>query len=342
LTALGTRNKVPSMKLATLRDGTRDGRLLVVRTDGAVGVPSPEQWPTLQRALDDWSEAEVALRSVASKLDAGAIDGTPIDPARLAAPLPRAYEWVDGSAFLNHVILVRKARKAEVPPTLETDPLVYQGGSGDMMGPRDAIELRDPAWGLDYESEVCVILGDTPLGTTASEAAGCIRLVMLANDCTLRNLVPAELAKSFGFFQSKPATAFSPFAVTPDELGDAWSGGRLDLRVRSTYNGTVIGDCDAGPEMHFSFHQLIAHIAKTRRFTAGTIVGSGTVSNAERERGVSCLAERRMIETIEQGSPATPFMVVGDRIEITALDANGNQPFGAIDQRVVATREGVA
>lgn len=323
------------MKLATLRDGSRDGRLLVVRKDGAVGVPSPNEWPTMQRALDDWAAAEVALRATANALDSGSIDGTAIDPNRLGAPLPRAYEWVDGSAFLNHVILVRKARKAEIPPTLETDPLVYQGGSGDLMGPRDPIELRDVAWGLDYESEVCVVLGDTPMGTTAEHADGVIRLVMLANDCTLRNLVPAELAKSFGFFQSKPATAFSPFAVTPDELGEAWRDGRAHIRVRSTYNGTVIGDCDAGPEMHFSFHQLIAHISKTRRFVAGTILGSGTVSNADRARGVSCLAERRMIETIDQGAPVTPFMVVGDRIEITAVDANGAQPFGTIDQRVV-------
>jgi fumarylacetoacetate (FAA) hydrolase len=323
------------MKLATLRDGSRDGRLLVVRKDGAVGTPSPNEWPTMQRALDDWEAAEVALRALADALDSGALDGAPIDPHRLGAPLPRAYEWVDGSAFLNHVILVRKARKAEVPPTLETDPLVYQGGSGDMMGPRDPIELRDVAWGLDYESEVCVVLADTPMGTTAAQAGGFIRLVMLANDCTLRNLVPEELAKSFGFFQSKPATAFSPFAVTPDELGDSWRDGRAHLRVRSTYNGEVIGDCDAGPEMHFSFHQLIAHITKTRRFVAGTILGSGTVSNADRARGVSCLAERRMIETIEQGKPSTPFMVVGDRIEITAVDATGAQPFGTIEQLVV-------
>lgn len=325
------------MKLATLRDGSRDGRLHVVRKDGAAFAPSPDAWPTMQRALDDWNAAEPALRGVADALDSGALDGTPIDPHRLAAPLPRAYEWVDGSAFLNHVILVRKARKAEVPPTLETDPLVYQGGSGDMMGPRDPIELRDAAWGLDYESEVCVVLGDTPMGTSAEKAGSFIRLVMLANDCTLRNLVPAELAKSFGFFQSKPATAFSPFAVTLDELEatGAWRDGRAHVRVRSTYNGDVIGDCDAGPEMHFSFHQLIAHISKTRRFVAGTILGSGTVSNADRARGVSCLAERRMIETIDDGAPKTPFMVVGDRIEITAVDPSGAQPFGTIDQRVV-------
>lgn len=328
------------MKLATLRDGTRDGRLLVVRRDGEVGAPAPAAWPTLQRALDDWARAEPALRTLAAELDGGALDGAPIDPERLAAPLPRAYEWVDGSAYLNHVILVRKARKAEPPPTLETDPLIYQGGSGDMMGPRDAIELPDPAWGLDYESEVCVVLGDVPLGTRAADAEPYVRLAMLANDCTLRNLVPNELAKGFGFFQSKPATAFSPFAVTLDELGDAWRAGRLHVRVRSTYNGAVIGDCDAGPEMHFSFCDLVAHLARTRRFTAGTILGSGTVSNADRARGVSCLAERRMIETIEAGAPATPFMAIGDRIQIEAFDAAGVSPFGQIDQRVIAARGG--
>jgi fumarylacetoacetate (FAA) hydrolase len=324
------------VKLATLRDGTRDGRLLVVRRDGEAGALSPETWPTMQRALDDWGAAEPALRELAQRIEApGTIDLVQIDPFRLAAPLPRAYEWVDGSAFLNHVILVRKARGAQPPPTLETDPLIYQGGSGDMLGPRDGIELHDPAWGLDYESEVCVVLGDVPLGTQAIDAARAVRLVMLANDCTLRNLIPDELAKGFGFFQSKPATAFSPFAVTPDELGDAWRGGRLHLRVRSTYNGELYGDCDA-EEMHFSFFDLIQHIAKTRRFVAGTILGSGTVSNADRARGVSCLAERRMIETIEGGKPVTPFMKVGDRIEIECRDKAGANVFGTIDQRVTA------
>ena len=327
------------MKLATLRDGTRDGRLLVVRGDGETAAPSPSQWPSLQAALDDWPEAEAPLRAIAERLDRGDQDGVPVDPARLGAPLPRAYEWVDGSAFLNHVILVRKARGAEPPPTLQTDPLIYQGGSGDMLGPRDPIALVDPAWGLDFESEVCVILGDTPLGTKASDAAACVKLLALCNDCTLRSLVPNELAKSFGFFQSKPATAFSPFAITPDELGDAWHGGRAHLRVRSTYNGAVVGDCDSGPEMHFSFFQLIEHVAKTRRFTAGTILGSGTVSNADRARGISCLAEARMIETIETGKPVTPFMKKGDRIRIEAMlgDPSGSYKatFGAIDQEVV-------
>lgn len=321
------------MKLATLRDDTRDGRLLVVRKDGLSAAPSPT-WTTLQRALDAWDDAEPELRRLAEQLDSGAIAGTPVDPAKLAAPLPRAYEWVDGSAYLNHVILVRKARGAEPPPTLTTDPLVYQGGSGDMMGPRDPIVLADPAWGLDYESEVCVVLGDVPQGTTAEEAGKYIRLIMICNDCTLRNLVPNELAKGFGFFQSKPATAFAPFALTPDELGAAWQGGRAHLEVRSTYNSESIGRCQAGEEMHFSFHDLIAHIARTRRFTAGTILGSGTVSNAERSRGISCLAEIRMIETIEQGAPKTPFMKHGDRIRIEGVLPDGQSPFGAIDQIV--------
>jgi fumarylacetoacetate (FAA) hydrolase len=328
------------MKLATLRDDTRDGRLLVVRSDGQKAAPSPDSWPTLQRALDDWERAEPELRRLAAALDRGELAGEPVDPKKLAAPLPRAYEWVDGSAYLNHVILVRKARGAEPPPTLNTDPLVYQGGSSDMLGPREDIRLADPAWGLDYESEVCVILGDVPQGTTAAEAGQYVRLVTICNDCTLRNLVPNELAKGFGFFQSKPATAFAPFAVTPDELGEAWKDGRAHLEVRSTYNGEVIGRCQAGDEMHFSFHDLIAHIARTRRFTAGTILGSGTVSNAERSRGISCLAEIRMIETIEHGAPRTPFMKVGDRIRVEAQLASASSladgPFGAIEQVVVS------
>ena len=326
------------MKLATLRDGTRDGRLLVVRRDGQAASPSDDRWPTLQRALDDWDRAEPELRKIADAFDHGILTGgMPIDPARLGPPLPRAYEWVDGSAYLNHVILVRKARGAEPPPTLRTDPLVYQGGSSDLLGPRDPIALRDPAWGLDYESEVAVILGDVPAGTSAADAARHVRLVVFVNDCTLRNLVPDELAKGFGFFQSKPASAFSPFAITPDELGAAWQDGRAHVRVRSTYNGEVIGDCDAGPEMHFSFYDLVQHVAKTRAFGAGTILGSGTVSNADRARGVSCLAERRMIEIIETGKPVTPFMKVGDTIRVEALLPDGTSPFGAIEQEVVAS-----
>jgi fumarylacetoacetate (FAA) hydrolase len=324
------------MKLATLRDGTRDGRLLVVRKDGEVSTPAGPHIPTLQAALDDWGHCEPTLRKLARQLDDGSIAGEPVVPARLAAPLPRAYEWVDGSAYLNHVRLVRKARGAEPPPTLETDPLVYQGGSGDLLGPHDPIELPDPAWGMDFESEVCVVLADTPRGTRAADASPFVKLVMLANDVSLRNLIPDELAKGFGFFQGKPATAFSPFAVTPDELGEAWRDGRLHLRLRTRLNGKVVGDCDAGPEMHFSFFDLIQHITRTRRFTAGTILGSGTVSNADRARGISCLAEARMIEIIEGGKPSTPFLKVGDRVEIDMHDAAGKDVFGTIVSEVIA------
>jgi fumarylacetoacetate (FAA) hydrolase len=324
------------MKLATLRDGSHDGRLLVVRRDGAAAAPVDGEWRTLQRALDDWERAEPQLRAISKQLDDGSIEGMSIDPARLAAPLPRAYEWVDGSAYLNHVLLVRKARGAEPPPTLETDPLVYQGGSGDLLGPRDPIPLADESWGCDFESEVCVILGDTPQGTRAADAAKHVRLVLLANDVSLRNLIPNELAKGFGFFQSKPATAFSPFAVTPDELGAAWREGRFHGRVRTIYNDQIVGDTDAGPEMHFSFFQLIEHVTKTRRFTAGSVLGSGTVSNKDRAKGISCLAERRMIETIEQGKPSTPFMKIGDRIEIEGFLPDGTSPFGVIRQEVIA------
>ncbi len=324
------------MKLATLRDGTRDGALIVVRRDGAVAVSAREIAPTLQAALDDWERAAPALEQLAALLEAGQVAGEPVEPRRLMAPLPRAYEWVDGSAYLNHVRLVRKARGAEPPPTLETDPLIYQGGSGDLLGPTDDIVLHDAAWGLDFESEVAVVLGDTPLGVTAAEAARHVRLLVLVNDITLRNLVPSELAKGFGFFQSKPATALSPLAITPDELGAAWQDARVHLRLRTTYNGQLVGDCDAGPEMHFSFADLVAHIARTRRFTAGTLLGSGTVSNADRARGISCLAERRMIETLESGAPVTPFMRVGDRVHIEMRDGGGRSLFGAIDQKVVA------
>lgn len=331
------------MKLATLRDGSRDGRLVVVRNDGEVFAPAPDAWPTMQRALDDWSAAEPALRAQVEQLDRGAIDGTPVDPVRLGAPLPRAYEWVDGSAFLNHVILVRKARGAQPPPTLETDPLIYQGGSGDLMGPRDPIELVDPTWGLDYESEVCVVLGDVPIGTRAAEAAKHVRLVMLANDCTLRNLIPDELAKGFGFFQSKPATAFSPVAVTLDELGPAWEQGRVHLALQSTWNGRKVGLTDAGPDMTFHFGQLIAHIAKTRNVRAGSIVGSGTVSNPgvekngrmEWPKGYACIAEKRSMETILDGEPKTGFMKFGDTIRIEMKGLDGRSLFGAIEQEVV-------
>jgi len=321
------------MKLATIRDGTRDGRLIVVLDDRA--APAPTRWPTLQRALDEWIEAEPALRAVAAALARGDAPGAfAVDPVQLDAPLPRAYEWVDGSAYLNHVRLVRKARGAQPPPTLESDPLIYQGASSEMLGPREPFVLRDPRFGLDFESEIGVILDDVPVGTTEAQAAAHIKLVVLLNDWTYRGLVPDELGKGFGFFQSKPATGFAPFAITPDELGDDWHGARARVRVRSTLNGAVVGDCDAGPEMHFSFARLIEHVARTRAFTAGTILGSGTVSNEDRARGVSCLAERRMIETIEAGAPSTALLQAGDVIRIEAFTTSGTSPFGAIEQAV--------
>ncbi len=323
------------MKLATLKDGTRDGRLIVVKRDNSAYALATNVALTLQAALDDWAHKESQLRALAEQLEAGTVQSRPLEVSALLPPLPRAYEWIDGSAYLNHVILVRKARGAEPPPTLKTDPLVYQGGSGDFLAPTADIPLADEAWGLDFESEVCVVLGDTPQGTKAAEAGQHIKLVMLCNDVSLRNLIPDELAKGFGFFQSKPATAFSPFALTPDELGPAWKEGRVHLRLRSVLNGQLVGDTDAGPEMHFSFPELIQHIAKTRSFTAGTILGSGTVSNADRARGISCLAERRMIETIEEGKPKTPFMKPGDTIEIEMMDAEGKSLFGRISQKVV-------
>ena len=318
------------MRLATLRDGTRDGALVVVGADGRTFARAARVAPTLQAALDDWARAAPALAALAPHA------AEPLDPARVGPPLPRAYEWIDGSAYLNHVRLVRKARGAAPPPTLETDPLVYQGGSGALLGPRDDIPLVDPAWGLDFESEVAVILGDVPRGTSPADAHAHVRLLVLANDITLRNLVPAELDKGFGFFQSKPATAFSPFAVTPDELGGAWRDGRVHLPLRTTYNGALAGDPDAGPEMHFSFFDLVAHVARTRAFAAGTILGGGTVSNADRARGVSCLAERRALEMIDLGRAKTPFMKPGDTIAIEMLDAAGRDIFGRIDQKVVA------
>lgn len=326
------------MKLATLRDGSRDGALVVVRRDGTAFARAGSVAPTLQAALDDWGRAAPALATLAGELEAGRVAGEAFEASaeRLASPLPRAYEWIDGSAFLNHVRLVRKARGQAPPDTLQTDPLVYQGGSGVLLGPRDDIALVDPEDGLDFEAEVCVVLGDTPIATPAADADQHVRLLMLANDVTLRNLIPAELAKGFGFFISKPATAFSPFAVTPDELGDAWRGGRVHLRLRSTYNGAMVGDPEAGPEMHFSFHELIAHVTRTRALCAGTIIGSGTVSNADRARGISCLAERRAIEMIDIGRAKTPYMKVGDTIAIEMLADDGTSIFGRIEQRVVA------
>jgi fumarylacetoacetate (FAA) hydrolase len=325
------------MRLATLRDGSRDGRLVVVRRDGEACAEAGAVSRSLQDALDRWESCEGALRALAADLDAGRATSRPLDPRALHSPLPRAFEWVDGSAYLNHVRLVRKARGAEPPATLGTDPLVYQGGSGVLLGPTEDLPLPDPAWGMDFEAEVCVVLGDVPRGVTAAEAGPHVRLVCLANDVTHRHLVPPELQKGFGFFQSKPATAFSPFAVTPDELGEAWRGGRLHARMKVRWNGREVGDADTGPEMHFSFHELVAHVARTRAFTAGTILGSGTISNEDPARGYSCIAEQRAREMIAGGAPRTRFLEAGDTVEIEARDASGRSPFGLISQRVVAT-----
>ena len=321
------------MKLASRRDG-RDGALLVVSRDGSRCVTAFDIAPHLQAALDDWARTEPALKQRFDALESGALTGQPLSEVELGAPLPRAYEWIDGSAFINHIVLVRRARGAQPPTTLHADPLVYQGASGCLLGPTDGFSLRDEAYGLDFEAEVCVVLGDTPRATRVGDAPQCVRLLMLANDWTYRNLVPPELAKGFGFFVSKPATGFSPFAVTPDELGCAFRDGRLYLPVETRLNGVRMGDPDAGAEMHFSFFELIAHITQTRALTAGTIVGSGTVSNADPARGVSCLAELRAREMIATGQARTPFLRVGDHVEISVTDTAGVCVFGTISARV--------
>ncbi len=321
------------MRLCTLRRGGRDGTLLVVAADGRRAADASPIAPSLQAALDDWEYKAPELTRLALALDSGLEPGFELRCQDLASPLPRAYEWVDGSAYLEHIRLVRKARGAEPPPTLESDPLVYQGGSGAFLGPCEPFPLSDPSFGLDFEAEVAVVLGDTPQGVRAADAASHVRLVMLVNDWTLRELVPAELAKNFGFFCSKPASSFSPFAVTPDELGGAFRDGRVHLPLEVRLNGQKVGAPDAGA-MHFSFHDLIAHISKTRAFTAGTILGGGTVSNADPARGVCCLAERRAREMIEFGAARTPFLKAGDRVEIEMLDAAGRNVFGTISAEV--------
>jgi fumarylacetoacetate (FAA) hydrolase len=322
------------VRLASVADGSRDGALVVVDVSGRHAASAHEIASSLQAALDDWERAEPRLRELAAGVEQGRVPAVEIDRQRWLAPLPRAYEWVDGSAYVNHVVLVRKARGAEPPETLFSDPLVYQGGSGVMLPPHAALELADPAHGLDFEAELAVVLGDVPLGTSARDAERHVKLFMLCNDITLRNLVPAELAKSFGFFCSKPATAFAPFAVTPDELGGAWRDGRVQLRVCSYLNDSLVGDPDAGSGMHFSFVDLIAHIAQTRAFTAGTILGSGTVSNDDPARGVSCLAERRAREMIATGNATTPFLREGDCVRIEVRDGSGRNLFGSIEQSV--------
>jgi fumarylacetoacetate (FAA) hydrolase len=323
------------MKLASLKHG-RDGRLVVVNDDLTLMWPSDDIAPTLQAALDDWATLSPRLADRAAALNAGTIaDSSPFDPALCAAALPRCYHWADGSVYLNHMELVRQARGATMPESFLTDPLMYQGGSDSLIGAMDDILAEDEDWGIDLEAEVAVITDDVPMGVSVDAAASHIQLVLLVNDVSLRNLIPGELGKSFGFYQSKPSTAFSPVAVTPDALGAAWDGRKMNGPVLTHVNGTRLGDPDAGDDMYFDFAQLIAHAAKTRPLCAGTIVGSGTVSNRDRSRGSSCLAEVRTIETIEKGAPETPFLQFGDRVRIEMLDGGGNSIFGAIDQKVV-------
>ncbi|MFC3075635.1 fumarylacetoacetate hydrolase family protein [Shinella pollutisoli] len=332
------------MKLATLKDSTRDGRLVVVSRDLTRCSEVGHIARTLQAALDDWAHAGPRLARVAEGLETGSQPAIRFHEHDAASPLPRAYQWADGSAYINHVELVRRARGAEVPESFYTDPLMYQGGSDGFLGPRDPIIAADEAWGIDMEGEVAVIVDDVPMGASEEEARSAIRLVLLVNDVSLRNLVPAELAKGFGFFQSKPASAFSPVAVTPDELGEAWDGGRLHLPLLVSLNGKTFGRADAGTDMTFDFGRLVAHAAKTRPLAAGSIVGSGTVSNRENGGpgrpaaaggiGYSCIAEQRMVETIEMGAPNTPFLAFGDTVRIEMKDKTGHSIFGAIEQTV--------
>jgi fumarylacetoacetate (FAA) hydrolase len=324
------------VKVGSLKTGGRDGTLVVVSRDLTRAVAVPHIARTLQAALDNWAISATKLRAVAHLLEQGQLhDAMSFDPADAASPLPRAYQWADGSAYLYHAELVRKARKAEMPQSLYGDPLMYQGGSDSFIGPRDDILAADEAWGIDLEAEVAVITDDVPMGIPAAQAADHIKLILLVNDVSLRNLIPNELAKGFGFFQAKPATAFSPVAVTPDELGAAWDGRTVHLPLVSYLNGTLLGRPNAGTDMNFDFPTLIAHAARTRELEAGSIIGSGTVSNRDPAAGSSCLAERRMIETIEKGQPETPFLRFGDRVRIEMLDEAGRSIFGAIEQTVV-------
>jgi len=333
------------MKLATLKDSTRDGKLVVVSRDLTRCSEVGHIARTLQAALDDWAHVGPRLERVAEGLETGSQPFTRFHEHDAASPLPRAYQWADGSAYVNHVELVRKARNAEMPETFWTDPLMYQGGSDSFLAPRAPIFMpEDEGLGIDLEGEVAVIVDDVPMGVSTEEARRAIRLVMLANDVSLRGLIPAELAKGFGFFQSKPSSAFSPVAVTPDELGEAWDGGKLHLPLSVDYNGKPFGRANAGIDMTFDFGQLIAHAARTRSLVAGTIIGSGTVSNklgggpgkpvSQGGAGYSCIAEIRMIETIESGRPKTPFMRFGDTVRIEMKDKSGNSIFGAIEQTV--------
>ncbi|MEL7535803.1 MAG: fumarylacetoacetate hydrolase family protein [Pseudomonadota bacterium] len=322
------------MKLASKKSG-RDGELIVVSRDLSKAASAADIVPTMQAALDSWATVEPQLRERSEALESGLADHVfALDETALAAPLPRAYHWVDGSAYVNHVELVRKARGAAMPESFWHDPLVYQGGSDDFVGPRDPIVVPSEDYGIDMESEIAVITDDVPMQTAADAASQHIKLLMLVNDVSLRHLIPGELAKGFGFYQSKPATAFSPVAVTPDELGDAYSGGTIRLPLTTELNGNHIGSPNCGVDMTFNFEQLIEHVTKTRRLGAGAVIGSGTISNYDRSRGSSCLAEIRMLETIEHGKPQTPFLKFGDRVRIDMLGSDGRSIFGAIDQVV--------
>ncbi|TWC76450.1 fumarylacetoacetate (FAA) hydrolase [Rhizobium sp. SJZ105] len=324
------------MKLGSLRAGGRDGTLVVVSKDLKRAVKVPKISATMQDALDRWATVEADLAAVYLKLNAGEIvDAFALDHTALAAPLPRAYQWCDGSAYLSHAELVRQARNAEMPQSLYSDPMVYQGAGDTLIGPREDIVLADEAWGIDLEGEIAVITDDVPMGTSADEALKHIKLITILNDVSLRLLMPNELAKSFGFFQSKPSTAFAPVFSTPDELGDAWDGRKLSLPLISHVNDEWLGQPNAGVDLDFDFPTLIAHITKSRSLSAGTIIGSGTVSNRDRSVGSSCLQERRMIEKIETGEFRTPFLKFGDKVRIDMVDKVGHSIFGPIEQTVV-------
>lgn len=323
------------MKLASLRDGGRDGTLVVVSRDLQTAVPTTDIAPTLQIALENWDQAEEPLGLVYSALNEGRPDGAfNVDIADLASPLPRAYQFLDGSAYLPHVERVRRARGAEMPPSFLTDPLMYQAASDGFLPPAGTIPVASEDYGIDFEAEVGVITGDVPMGAAPDGCDRHIRLVCLINDVSLRNLIPAELGKGFGFMQSKPRSALSPVAVTPDELGGAWSGGKIHLPLMTHYNGKLFGQPECGMDMQFSFPELIAHAAHTRPLSAGTLIGSGTIANQDQSRGASCLAERRMLEIIESGAASTPFMEFGDTVRIEMLDGSGNSIFGAIEHIV--------
>jgi len=335
------------MKLATLDNGTRDGRLVVVSKDLTRCSSAEHIAPTLQAALDDWARIAPELEVLARDVEHESVPCERFHEREALSPLPRAYQWADGSAYINHVELVRKARGAKVPESFYHDPLIYQGGSDDFLSPRGDIPLKDTSWGCDMEGEIAAITDDVPMGTSAAEAVEHIKLLMLVNDVSLRGLIPAELAKGFGFYQSKPATAFSPVAVTPDELGEAWREARVHLPLMVDYNGEPFGRANAGQDATFSLADLIAHAAKTRNLGAGSIIGTGTVSNkgedggpgkpvSEGGKGYSCIAEIRMIETIYEGQPKTRFMEPGDRVRIEMRDEDGRSIFGAIEQKVVA------